>query len=499
MGLAVDRCDFAPEEYDHFAERVRENLKALKQLLKNPEFGLGPSSFGAELEVYIIDKQMKPARLNQDIIDKLQDPEIKAQVQLELNKFNLEYNLNPVMAQGDPFSSMTTDLVRALEQMDKTASSLDALILPIGILPTLSLDDLSSLAMSDYPRYRALAKGLTRHKTDPFQINIDGTEPLLFSCDTITLEGANTSFQFHWRVNPNEFSKAYNAIQFLTPLSLALGVNSPTLLGHELWDETRITLFKQSIDNRKPNNLSWKHPARVDFGFGWLCDSAYEIFEQNARLYPPILPICGNEDSLKTIEQGGTPRLEELRLHHGTVWTWNRAVYDADDCGHLRIEMRSSPAGPTIEDMMASNAYLVGLAHSYQSRMKDIMTALPFRYAENNFYRAAQKGLEAKLVWPYANQTYLKERPIKAIISESLPLAEEGLENMGVDRKEVDKIINNIKTRLASNITGALWQRRMLRKLKQKHDIEQSLKGLVENYLREYKKNISISEWSEKI
>lgn len=499
MGLAVNRWDFKPEEYEQFAAKVRENLVAFKSLLNNPEFGKGAPSFGAELEVYILNNQAKPARLNQEIIAAIDNPKIQERMQLELNRFNLEYNLCPVPAKGGPFTALQADLQDAMEQLSLAAKSCNARILPIGILPTLTMDDLSSLAMSDYPRFKALAKGLTKHQTEAFHIHIDGNEPLDFSCNTITLEGANTSFQFHWRVNPENFANAYNALQLLTPLALALGVNSPILLGHELWDETRITLFKQSIDTRKPNNLPWKHPARVAFGFGWLHHSAYELFEQNARLYPPILPVIGHEDALQTVKQGEIPQLEELRLHHGTVWTWNRAVYDPSAGGHLRIEMRSTPAGPTIEDMLATNALLIGLAQSFQGQITDLMTALPFQYAENNFYRAAQKGLAARLIWPSTRQTQLQEMPVREIIAETLPLAEQGLDELGVDRQEIDKVSGNIKARLASGMTGALWQRRMLRKLKQGHDIEQSLTGLVENYNREYQKQISISEWSEKI
>jgi len=55
---------------------------------------------------------------------------------------------------------------------------------------------------------------------------------------------ALTSFQFHWRIPPSEFANSFNAVQLLTPLAVAIGVNSLTLLGHELWDETRIAVFK---------------------------------------------------------------------------------------------------------------------------------------------------------------------------------------------------------------------------------------------------------------
>ena len=46
---------------------------------------------------------------------------------------------------------------------------------------------------------------------------------------------------------------------------------------------------------------------------------------------------------------GGTPELAELKLHNGTIYRWNRPVYDiAGGVAHLRVENRVLPAGPTI-------------------------------------------------------------------------------------------------------------------------------------------------------
>src|SRR4029453_16043464 len=59
--------------------------------------------------------------------------------------------------------------------------------------------------------------------------------------------------------------------------------------------------------------------------------------------------------------EAGGPGLGELRLHQGTVWRWNRAIYDPAGGGHLRVEMRALPAGPTVVDMLANAAFLVGL------------------------------------------------------------------------------------------------------------------------------------------
>jgi hypothetical protein len=65
---------------------------------------------------------------------------------------------------------------------------------------------------------------------------------------------------------------------------------------------------------------------------------------------------------LDRLDGGRVPALEELRLHQGTVWTWNRAIYDPTAGGHLRVEMRALPAGPTVVDMLANAAFHLGLA-----------------------------------------------------------------------------------------------------------------------------------------
>ena len=94
------------------------------------------------------------------------------------------------------------------------------------------------------------------------------------------------------------------------------------------------------------------------------------------------------------------PSLAELRLHQGTVWRWNRAIYDPVAGGHLRIEMRALPAGPTVTDMLANAAFLIGLTLWLAGQDERWTYALPFERADHGFYRAAQHGLAAELSWP---------------------------------------------------------------------------------------------------
>src|SRR6266511_3889270 len=178
--------------------------------------------------------------------------------------------------------------------------------------------------------------------------------------DDVALEGAAASFQVHLRVDPDEFTRTYNAVQAATAPVLAVAGNSPTLLGHRLWEETRIPLCKQSIDDRDGRGLR-RRLARVAFGTGWLRGGPLGLFAEGVQLHQPLLPVLGDHDPLAGMEEGQAPPLQELRLHQGTVWRWNRAVYDPASGGHLRIEMRALPSGPTVTDMLANAALLVGL------------------------------------------------------------------------------------------------------------------------------------------
>ena len=55
MGLAIDRDHFDPVDYERFEERLEESLLALGRLLERPGFGTGPTTVGAELELFLVD------------------------------------------------------------------------------------------------------------------------------------------------------------------------------------------------------------------------------------------------------------------------------------------------------------------------------------------------------------------------------------------------------------------------------------------------------------
>ena len=292
-------------------------------------------------------------------------------------------------------------------------------------------------------------------------------------------------------MRPDAYADTFNAIQLMTPLALAIGANSPTLFGHSLWHETRVPLFKQSIDTRRIDRYGWNEPARVSCGNGWVRRSAFELFEESVRLYSPYLPIVDSRPEAAD----AAPALAELRLHQSTVWLWNRPVYDDADGGMLRIEMRALPAGPTPVDMVANAAFLLGLAEGLRGDIDRLLPALPFKYADYNFYRAAQFGLDAELVWPSLRQQLCQRRPVTELIAEALPVAAQGLANIGVDSAEADRYLSVIERRLAARTSGAIWQRGRLDSLKEEMPLGRALHALLEIYHENSLGAEPVAEW----
>ena len=492
MGLAIDRIDFSDADYRCFSARLRDSLAILKKVLDDPDFGGSGKSYGAEVELYVVGPDGNVRLLNQAIADLHADPLLT----LELNRFNLEYNLAPVFDSSTPFSDLQSQLDTALSGLNESAARLDARIVQVGILPTLRRADLGPQCMTQLPRYHALHRGLKAMGSGRFRIDIDGNPPLKMEWDDVTLEGANTSFQFHYRVRNRDFARLFNAFLLATPIVLGVAANSPTLFGQRLWRETRVPLFKHSIDSRV-SDTSWRQPARVSFGQGWVRESAYELFAQTVAIHPPLLPVCSETDYRQQLRQGQMPDLDELRLHQNSVWPWLRPVYDPTDGGHLRIELRALPAGPSSIDMMAGAAFYVGLAEGLLPSIEDLLPAMPFAYARYNFYRAAQFGLDAAMVWPHRDGHQLQELDLRSLAMALIPIARDGLLRIGIAEDEANRYLDVISQRLDASCGGALWQLRHLDFLEQEGlSSERALHLMLERYIEFGRSGLPVAVWS---
>jgi hypothetical protein len=386
-------------------------------------------------------------------------------LELELDRFNLEFNSDPVPLAGRPLQAIGEDLERGLAEISRAAGTAGARVATVGILPTLRTMDLGAEAMSDSPRFRALRDGLMGLRGgQPFRIDIDGDEPLRMGWDDITLEGAATGLHVHLRVPPTAFASVFNAAQTAIGPVLAAAGNSPILLEQLLWHETRVAVFGQP-------------------------------FAESVALHVPILPVVSDEDPGKVVAAGGVPSLRELRLHHGTVWRWNRAVYQPGDDAHLRIEMRALPAGPSMTDMRANVAFLVGLTMALAPQMAWMARSMPFDYARRNFYAAAREGLGAVLLWPSPEAPSPRPAAAAELVGRLLPVARVGLTGFGVDPEEADALLDVVAERTASGQTGSVWQRRALAALGDGRSRPDALAAVMEAYLGRSAAGAPVHTW----
>jgi hypothetical protein len=297
----------------------------------------------------------------------------------------------------------------------------------------------------------------------------------------------------HLQVSPDQFAAYWNSSQAIAGAQLAVGANSPFLFGRRLWQETRIPLFKQATDTRAEEIKAQGVRPRVWFGERWIT-SVFDLFEENVQYYPALLPICTEDDPVAVLADGDTPELTELRLHNGTIYRWNRPIYDvADGRPHLRVENRVLPAGPTVVDIMANAAFYAGLVRALADADQPVWSRMSFRHAEQNLYAGARDGMHAQLYWPGAGFVRVPE----LVLDELLPLAYAGLDAWGVNSGERDRLLGIIEQRVRLGRNGATWQTQTVRQLEREGHVTrpEALREMLGRYMRHMHENVPVHEW----
>src|SRR6202050_2638505 len=344
-------------------------------MLRERLFDENRAMVGQEIELNLVDARGMPSMRNTDVLEVIADPAWAT----EGGQFNLEINVPPRLLGGDAFERLEREIRADLNAADAKARTVGSNLVMVGILPTLTEHDVHEGTMSANERYRVLNEQIFAARGEDMRIAIDGAEQLLTHTDSITPEAACTSVQLHLQVSPDAFANYWNAAQAIAGVQVALGANSPFLFGRQLWHETRITLFEQATDTRPDELKEQGVRPRVWFGERWIT-SVFDLFEENIRYFPALLPICEDEDPLAVLDQGAVPKLAEMSLHNGTVYRWNRPVYDtAGAAPHLRVENRVLPAGPTIADTVANAAFYYGLVRSLTEAQRPIWTQMSDR------------------------------------------------------------------------------------------------------------------------
>ena len=450
MGKDLSAVVVTQDDRAHYRQKVRRCLDVLALMLDDFAFDRESPMTGLEIELNLMDPEAEPAMRNAEVLAGLADPTF----QTELGQFNLELNARPRLISGAGFADYEQDIIDSLGRAEDRAKKSDCTIVLIGSLPTLQPGHLVLANLSANERYRALNDQLAGARGEQFNVDIRGVERLQTANDSIVPEAACTSVQCHLQVTPEQFPAYWNAAQAVAGIQVAVGANSPYLHGRQLWAETRIALFEQATDTRPDELKAQGVRPRVWFGERWIT-SVFDLFEENVRYFPPLLPVLDSEDPLAVLRAGGVPGLSELRLHNGTVYRWNRPVYDVmNGRPHLRVENRVLPSGPTVIDMLANAAFYFGLTRQLAEEDRPIWSGLPFGAAEDNFHAAARRGIEATMHWPGRGEIMVTE----LIRDTLLAKAHAGLDAFGVDPAHRDRLLGVIEGRCRTGRNGATWQ-----------------------------------------
>src|SRR5919107_1921361 len=426
MGEDVAATVFSREDRQRYREKVKRCLDVFARMLSESRFDAARGSIGLEIELNLTDEAGDPALVNARLLEAITD----ADFQTELAQFNVEINVQPRSLSGQVFRELEHDVRTSLNNAEEKARTVGGHMVMVGILPTVTDRHLNAESFSANPRYQLLNEQIFAARGEDLDIAIAGVERLSTFADTITPEAACTSVQLHLQVDPAAFGTHWNAAQAIAGIQLALGSNSPFFFGKELWRETRIPLFEQATDTRSEELRAQGVRPRVWFGERWIT-SIFDLFEENVRYFPALLPVCEDEDPMEVLESGGAPHLQELRLHNGTIYRWNRPIYQVvRDRPHLRVENRVLPAGPTIVDTLANGAFYYGLVRMLAEADRPIWTQMSFSAAEENFHSCARHGIAASVFWPGLGYVPVSELVLRRL----LPLAHEGLEKWGVSR-----------------------------------------------------------------
>ena len=471
-----------------FMSALLNDVNALERMLEEGTFESGVRRIGAEQEMFIIDRSWGPANAVLPILERMADPHYTT----ELGQFQIEANCDPQFLAGDGLGRLHTQLDHLVDGARRAAQELDLNVVLMGILPTMRRSDLGLDSMVPSERYATLNRVLTELCGGKFSLSIKGTDELIIDHDSVMLEACNSSFQIHLQVGPEEFARMYNIAQVLAGPLMSISANSPIAFGKRLWAETRVAMFRQSVDTRNHRRHPRETEARVSFGTRWVKSSVAEIYKEDIARYRTLVGIDLDEDPMAMLDRGEIPQLKALRLHNGTIYRWNRACFGVTEGkAHLRIENRIMPAGPSTLDEIANAAFWYGMLQELGAREEDVTRRIDFDQAGANFYTAAREGIGAHFEWLDGQQVTAQ----RLVLDHLLPLAEAGLRRAGVDEELTKKYLGVVDERTRTIRTGAGWQFRSWNSLRDRSTPSERSSALVAATVQRQMSGRPVAHW----
>jgi gamma-glutamyl:cysteine ligase YbdK (ATP-grasp superfamily) len=465
---------FNKENFQKFNRQlIEEYVRLNDDIVKGVYNGDGQIRIGHELEGYILDNNLQPARISETeekntpgtvtscpfsvLVGEMSKRSEGFMPAGELGGANYELNTKEKILTGEVFSREEKELLDKNKVVNDVLNSKNMHSYLTGI-PETSTEAACSIDRivrhpSKEKRYRGINYGVLSYRGEKILISLqNGTRSYEQRFDSIMPEAICTSFQQHLQMTTPSLNghRYINAAAIVAAPLIAISANSPFVNGTgPLWKESRIPVFEQSIDSR--NNLErtfGSDPGRGSFLSDYYSDLR-EYYAETLRR-PALIPDLAFGK--------GAIAYPLLRLQLGTDWRWIRPVWHGkadSENKYITLEFRPLSAGPTIKDMMSNSALYYG-AMTYlldKELDKEFKESVPFENIRSNFYTAAKYGLERNLVWRGNDEISAVE-----VLEDVFEMSRQGLRIANISEDDIGKYLAPVKRRIEQKMCPADWK-----------------------------------------
>lgn len=479
MGQEIKNSEasyYTEKDLENFHKKLTEETNLLKSWFETNAFKNPKKMTGIELEAWLVDKDMLPHATGDEFIKSLGHKQIVP----EISRFNFEINSDPYEIKDRVYKNLHDEITTLWKKCDENSGQFGSNPMMMGTLATLRQSMLTNETMSPQNRYHVMNDQILKMRGgEPLNIRMSGRDIVNFKVDSVLTECAATSLQIHLSLDQDKAKRYYNAASLASPFMVAVCANSPYFFGNELWDESRIAIFEQSVEMDCYKSKRGSFIKRVTLGEDYLNESMFELFEDNLEKFPILLPEISDDDPKD---------MGHLKLHNGTIWRWNRPIVgeNPDGTPHIRMEHRTPSAGPTIVDTVANAAFFTGLVEWFANMETPPEYLLDFEDLRTNFYRASKQSFYCRPLWLDGKRHDMQQLLLNIIY----PEVRNALVKMGVHKDDIlEYMDNNIYPRIKKGVNGARWQKAFI------HMHGRKFQDLLEVYLENQRSGKSIHEW----
>ena len=121
MGEQISADSYTPRQRSVYRRRLEDELELFDRHLQEAEF-VSHGTIGLELELNLVDAEMRPHANNQAVLERLGD-----EFQSEIGAYNVELNHPPLSIAGDGLTKLEEGLSRRLKEVSEAAEAADEL------------------------------------------------------------------------------------------------------------------------------------------------------------------------------------------------------------------------------------------------------------------------------------------------------------------------------------------------------------------------------------